>query len=187
MVNPSKIKGTRAETAFVTWLQRYFPYAERRSLRGGKDCGDVTGIPGLVFEVKDANPWQLSAWLRETEVERRNANAEFGLLVVKPPGVGYTRVSQWAVVVYQKDPIEVVNTGLESDFFQSVLVASGNKVNEVRRGWVRNPHDQLTVIQAKASETSDWYCLMTAQAMLGVLVRRGYLDEDRLLDTLLPQ
>lgn len=177
MVNPSKIKGTKAETAFVSWLREYFPYAERRALKGGKDCGDVTGVPGLVFEVKDAVTWNLPAWLKETEAERVNANAEYGLLVMKPPSVGYTRVSQWAVAVYQNDPIEVVSTGIESDIFGSVLVVGGNKVSEVRRNWFRTPHDQLTVIQAKGSEQGNWYCLMTVGALPGVLRRRGYLED----------
>lgn len=178
MVNPPKIKGTRAETAFVLWLRTWFPHAERRALRGEKDCGDVTGIPGLAFEVKDANPWHLAAWLRETEAERVNANAEYGLLVMKPPGVGHERVDQWAVAVYQKDPLEIVDSGLSSDIFDSVLIMSGNKIGEIRRGWVRHPHSQLTVVQARASEQQDWYCLMTARALIGVLRRRGYLDED---------
>lgn len=185
MVNPSKIKGTKAETAFVAWLRNWFPYAERRALRGEKDCGDVTGIPGLVFEVKDHSTWHLASWLRETEQERVNANAEYGLLVMKPPGVGYTRVNQWAVAVYQNDPIEVVSTGLETDIFDSVLVISGNKVSEVRRDWVRNPHERLVVVQARGSEQGNWYCLMTAGALIGVLRRRGYLDEDlHLLDSI---
>jgi Holliday junction resolvase-like predicted endonuclease len=47
----SKRVGTAAESLVVDFLQRHgFRYAERRALRGVNDCGDVTGIPGVVGE-----------------------------------------------------------------------------------------------------------------------------------------
>lgn len=67
-----------------------FPYAERRALHGSTDLGDITGTPGLVWEVKSgeaamcASDNQIIAWLVETERERLNAKkAEFGTLVVQ--------------------------------------------------------------------------------------------------------
>lgn len=65
-----------------------FPHAERRALRGVQDVGDITGCPGLAWEVKagdaarNASDNQIAAWLRETEVERRNARADLGVLIV---------------------------------------------------------------------------------------------------------
>lgn len=56
MVNRPKDKGTWAETRVTEFLRdNGWPYAERRALAGVTDKGDITGCPGLVFEVKYAN------------------------------------------------------------------------------------------------------------------------------------
>lgn len=82
--------GTSGETAVVKFLQSSgFPYAERRALHGSLDLGDITGTPGLVWEVKageaamTASDNQLIAWLQETEREVANAKAAIGTLVVQ--------------------------------------------------------------------------------------------------------
>lgn len=99
-MSANKRKGTAAESALVRFLQMNgWPYAERRALAGAKDKGDVTGVPGLVFEQKAAARICIPEWMRETECERVNANADFGVLVVKPRGVGETRVDQWAALM----------------------------------------------------------------------------------------
>jgi hypothetical protein len=96
----SRAKGTAAESATVAALWRLgFPYAERRALSGANDLGDITGTPGLAWEVKDAKVWQAAAWLRETEVERVNAKADFGILVIKTPGVGAPNAHRWLTVM----------------------------------------------------------------------------------------
>lgn len=104
----SKQKGTAAETAVVRALHSLgFPYAERRALRGGKDLGDVTGTPGLIWEVKDARTWCGPEWLRETETERVNANADFGILVVKVPGIGAPNAGLW-ITAMEQDAAELL-------------------------------------------------------------------------------
>ncbi len=102
MVNKPKIKGTAAETAVVNWLRDHgHPQAERRALHGSTDLGDITGTPGLCWEVKATSlrP-NLSLWLRETETERMACGADYGILVVKTKGMGYSRVGQWWAVMY---------------------------------------------------------------------------------------
>lgn len=101
----SKAKGTAAEVALVGALQRLgWPHAERRALSGINDKGDTTGHPGLVFECKDAKTWNAAAWMRETETERVNAKADYGILVIKVPGVGYPNAEKWLTVMdYQDD------------------------------------------------------------------------------------
>ena len=100
-MSKAKQKGTAAETALVRFLQgQGFPNAERRALGGGgfgEDLGDITGIPALCMEVKNHKVYHIPAWLKETETERINAKADFGILVVKPVGVGITpnKVGQW--------------------------------------------------------------------------------------------
>lgn len=96
----SKAKGTAAEVALAAALQRLgWPYAERRALSGIYDKGDTTGHPGLVFECKDAKTWNAAAWMRETATERINAKADYGILVIKVPGVGYPNAEKWLTVM----------------------------------------------------------------------------------------
>lgn len=97
-MSKAKQKGTAAESALVKFLAgQGFPYAERRALTGANDQGDITGIPGLCMEVKNHSTYKFPAWLKETEIERKNAKADFGILVVKPHGIGMTtdKVGQW--------------------------------------------------------------------------------------------
>ena len=68
----SKDIGTRAETQVVRFLAANgWPSAERRALHGSLDQGDVTGTPGLVWEVKGgeaakcASDKLISAWFDE--------------------------------------------------------------------------------------------------------------------------
>jgi hypothetical protein len=104
-VRPRDI-GTVAETAVVRYLQANgWPHAERRALRGTYDCGDVTGCPGLMFEVKagqaakTASDGQVDSWLAETETERRNAKADIGILVLARAGIGAHNCGRWWAVV----------------------------------------------------------------------------------------
>lgn len=98
----SKSIGTPAETAVVKFLIAHgWPHAERRILSGAHDKGDVTGTPGLCWEVKAgkaaefASDGQIAAWLVETETERVNAKAAIGILVTKRKGISGTRAGEW--------------------------------------------------------------------------------------------
>lgn len=96
-----KDKGTDAERAVVRYLQANgFPQAERRASNGNADRGDITGIPGICWEVKyrDKMPGdgQINLWLIETEVERRHAEADIGILVVRRP---YAAIADWWAVL----------------------------------------------------------------------------------------
>lgn len=103
-------KGTSAETALVKYLQQNgFPHAERRALAGIADKGDVTGTPGVAWEVKNHKAYDFSGWLKETEVERRNALAEYGVLIVKPNRVGLDSVQDWWAVLTVSDVVELLN------------------------------------------------------------------------------
>jgi hypothetical protein len=102
MVNRPKNIGTATETAVVRYLRAHgFIGAERRALAGSADLGDVVGIPGVVVEVKGgkaaevASDAQITAWMAETELERRHAKAEVGLLVRKRKAVGAANAGQW--------------------------------------------------------------------------------------------
>lgn len=85
MTSPSKTKGSRAELAVARYLaDNHWPHAERAYGAGRPDdVGDIDGVPGVVFEVKDHKKHQLAAWMTELEHEVANANAVTGILVVK--------------------------------------------------------------------------------------------------------
>lgn len=100
VANPSRDKGTRAERWTATALQRLmYPNADRGPLRGKFDKGDIMNTPGVCFEVKDAKTWVVPKWMRETEAERVNAKADFGILVIKMPRVGYPNAHRWLTVM----------------------------------------------------------------------------------------
>jgi hypothetical protein len=103
-MNRSKDIGTRAETAVVRYLRAHgFPHAERRALTGTQDQGDITGTPGVCWEVKawkrPAGDGQITAWLAETETERINARADVGVLVVRRAGVGDPNAGRWWAIM----------------------------------------------------------------------------------------
>jgi hypothetical protein len=76
-----KAKGTRWESRIVDYLrERGWPHAERRTLNGSKDQGDISGIIGVVIEAKDQARHSLAEWLDEANVERDNASADLGVV-----------------------------------------------------------------------------------------------------------
>lgn len=120
--------GTAAETAVVKALRTNgFGTAERRSLKGNLDQGDITGTPGIAWEVKggaaakDMGPGLLTTWLAQTETERRNAGAVIGILVIARRGIGATNAHRWwaitttdtlAALWLATDPSVVITPGI---------------------------------------------------------------------------
>jgi Holliday junction resolvase len=98
MSNPSKAKGTAAETAVTEYLKGRGITATRAPQHGSADRGDVWAFPTdaghrLVIEVKAgeqaANPTmtQVRAWQREANVEAaRVPDADAAVLVLKRKG-----------------------------------------------------------------------------------------------------
>lgn len=88
-MSASKRKGTAAETAVVAFLRESgFIQAERRTLNGAKDRGDIAGLPGVVIEVKNCARQELAAWVAEAELERDNDRASIGVVWSKRRGKG---------------------------------------------------------------------------------------------------
>jgi hypothetical protein len=93
-VNPSKIKGTAAESAVVSYLQeKGWKGAERRALQGVLDRGDISGVEGVCLEVKNQKAQDLSGWVAELTTEIINAKAETGAVIHKKKGK--TNVGDW--------------------------------------------------------------------------------------------
>lgn len=103
MTNRPKQIGTAGESAVVRYARTAgFPLADRLTLSGRYDRGDVLLAPGAVLEVKagaaakGASYGQVLAWLEETETERVNARADVAALVVQRRGYGIGRVEWWS-------------------------------------------------------------------------------------------
>lgn len=98
-----------AETALVKFLTSHgFPYAERRALHGTEDKGDITGTVGLAWEVKNHKTYAIGAWLRELAVEKLNAKADHGFLIIKPNRIGVDSVGDWWAVMPVADLVDLV-------------------------------------------------------------------------------
>lgn len=103
MSNPSKAKGTSAETKVVNWLRANgFPEAYRTSLSGAKDQGDIrlsSSIP-VIGEVKwrcsTPTAGQIDEWLQQTITETANAEVATGFLIYNRPGSA--DVDKWTVL-----------------------------------------------------------------------------------------
>ena len=111
MSNPSKQKGTKAETAVTRYLESCGGTARRNALHGNADEGDIHAeVMGSIvcIEVKNRKRVELSKWMAETIAERDNSGAEVGWLVVKPEGVGETRVGKWWVCMELDDLMAVM-------------------------------------------------------------------------------
>ena len=120
MTNKPKAIGTATETAVVRYLQANgYPHAERRALRGQNDAGDITGTPGICWEVKARNrpvsDNQIDTWLSELATERANARADVGILVIRRPGFGPANAGSWWAVTSAPDLFHIhggTTTGL---------------------------------------------------------------------------
>lgn len=101
-MNRSRNIGTKAETAVVrTARANGFPWADRLALHGRADTGDVTLCPGVIVEVKGGEAARrctdldVQRWIAETAVERVNARAAVGFLVVQRTNVGFPNAHRW--------------------------------------------------------------------------------------------
>jgi hypothetical protein len=99
MSNPSKAKGTRAETTAKRYLlANGFPECDRQPLHGNRDQGDliVCRSPKIVAEVKarkgTISEAQIASWWAQTETEPVHANADLAVLIVARHGVS---VAAW--------------------------------------------------------------------------------------------
>jgi hypothetical protein len=84
----------------------------RLGKQGLKDMGDIGGIDGVAIEVKNQGTYRFGPWMKELAVEKAHKAAKIGALLVKPKGIGATRVDQWWIVMTVGD-------------FQRLLIEAG--------------------------------------------------------------
>ena len=86
-MSKSKARGTKWETAVVNYMRdNGFPTAERRTLSGSDDKGDINAGPGLVIECKAQARHSFAEWVDEAEKEKGNAGADVGFAWVHRRG-----------------------------------------------------------------------------------------------------
>jgi hypothetical protein len=102
MTNKSKQLGTAGETGVVRYLRTDgFPHAERRALAGSYDLGDITGTPGVCWEVKSGKaaeactPSDLAEWVRQTVEEKANSRSDVAVLVTKRKACSPASAGLW--------------------------------------------------------------------------------------------
>ena len=103
MVNRPAAKGRDGENRICqTLISAGYSNAERRRTEGANDRGDICGVdPRLVIEGKAAPArLEISAWLKETDVEVANAKAELGVCWFKIRGT--QDPLQWPVMMRGK-------------------------------------------------------------------------------------
>lgn len=102
-------RGTRWETTVVTYLQdNGLPGAERRRLRGKRDAGDLTGVPGWVIGCKDEQRIDLAGYMDELAGQAVNSGREeWAAEVVKrrrrPVGDAYVVMPLWQFTMLLKE------------------------------------------------------------------------------------
>lgn len=182
-VSKQRQKGTLAETAFVKLLEHtYWPNAERSALRGANDRGDTTGHPGLVFEVKSLDKASYPALLVETEKERQNAKADFGILVHKPTGVGTVPASvpMWYAVMRIEDFEKLL---LQGDSIELIhVMGRKRRLLDLRKALIEaqnmremtKPGALYSAVRVESRTNSENYYVCRLGDMLGLLNRAGY-------------
>ena len=87
MSSASKRKGSLFEKEIVDALIAYgWPHAERRIAGSQYDRGDIQGVIGVTWELKNQKALDLAGWTKELEVEMKNNKTEIGLVVHKKRG-----------------------------------------------------------------------------------------------------
>lgn len=183
-MSKSKAKGTMAETAVARYLLEHgWPFCERRALRGTHDMGDITGTPGICWEVKYAGgSIKMSEWMGEMELETLHAQAAIGVLVIKPPGVGIRRVDQWLGVMNPKQHDELCMASALDIMFDVPLSYNSARVLKQLELCKNESPSSLAVAQGMPPSMREfpmtWYRVMYLGELVTLLHSAGYGDED---------
>jgi hypothetical protein len=83
-----RAKGNRFENGVVDYLRGAgFPQAARCLAGATADRGDISGVPGIVLECKNANRLDLAGWMAEARREAENAGLPRFAVIGKRRGI----------------------------------------------------------------------------------------------------
>jgi hypothetical protein len=90
-------RGSETQTTVAQWFATHgWPYAE--PVGAGRSGTDVTGMPGLLVEVKARRALNLTTWLQQ---HRSQIDRPF--VVHRPDGYGPARIAEWPVTMRLDD------------------------------------------------------------------------------------
>lgn len=179
----SKDRGTAAETAGVEYLQSNgFPFAERIALHGNKDRGDIKVCPGVIAEAKNCKTLKLPAWFAELAEEIENANAKHGFLLIKPEGIGRTRVGQWWAGMTVQGFSDLHEEAGLPGLIPAPVWLPGHRYKSELPGRIAELRDHpefgfVGVRGALSSDVSSWYVMTQLEQIVGLLRMAGYGSE----------
>jgi hypothetical protein len=97
-----KRRGLRTQKVVAEYLATTgWPFAE--STGSGRSGSDITGTPGLCFEVKARADFNPMAWLRQAEM-----NTGLPMVTFRPNGMGETRIGEWPCILRLADLVELL-------------------------------------------------------------------------------
>jgi len=98
-----KQRGHETERAVAEWFAGHgWPFAE--PVGAGRAGTDVTGMPGLLVEVKARRDLNLTTWLRQHNGSTRTAVPWLMPFIVhRPDGYGPERIPSWPVTMRLDD------------------------------------------------------------------------------------
>lgn len=97
----NRVHGRDAEKAVATYLRAcgLFPWAEPRGRGGPDDFGDMANTTPALVEVKAEKAHRLGAYMTQLRAAMERFQAGTGVVFVKPPGIGMSRVGEWYAVL----------------------------------------------------------------------------------------
>ena len=123
-----KEKGTRYETAIVRYLREVVgdETIDRMPLHGNRDEGDVRGLRmhgmRVCVEVKNRKEPRPRAWMCELAVEKGNADAEIGMLIVHRDGCGDARLGMSWCYMTLGDVLALEGSASAHDWAADIVV-----------------------------------------------------------------
>lgn len=179
----SKDKGTWAETAGVDYLcSSGFPFAERMALNGAKDKGDVKVCPAVIAEMKNCATIKLPQWFREVTAEKENAGAKHAFLVVKPAGIGRTRVGQWWAGMLLGDLAELLVEAGGPAVLDNPVWLPGHRYLDVLGDRIKDlsgmpEFGYVGIRPAGVEDLRYWYAMTQLEQIVRLLRQAGYGSE----------
>lgn len=178
-----KDKGTQAESWGVEYLQHNgFPFAERMTLSGSKDRGDIKLCPGVIAEAKNCATLKLPAWFAELSAEITNANAKHGFLLIKPAGLGRTRVGQWWAGMTVEGYSALHREAGLPPMIAELEFLPGHRYKGELPGRIAALRDHqefgfVGISPTGVMDISSWYVMTQLEQIVGLLRLAGYGNE----------